>query len=88
MHQPRLALRSRGGDDHHLFNNNGTWWLRYSVSVDPRLNAVRRAASLGTACIAEARARRDVFLEHLDHHLRTSAAAPSRRLATDGRIAA
>jgi hypothetical protein len=39
---PEPALRFRGGDRHHLFNNHGTWFLRYCVRDAAWLKAERR----------------------------------------------
>lgn len=66
MQKPELALRYRGGDRHHLFDNNGTWFIRYSVRDARWLKADRRiTASLGTKNLNEARARRDAFFARL-----------------------
>ena len=66
---PELALRYRGGDRHHLFDNNGTWFVRYSVREATWLKADRRiVASLGTKDPAVARERRDAFFTHLKLH--------------------
>ena len=45
---------------HHLWNNNGTWWVHYTVHFDHRKRRVRR--SLGTRSLADAKARRDALL--------------------------
>lgn len=63
--RPELVLRSRGGLNHHLYNNNGSLWVSYSVRLDPRHCAVRRRESLGTADWAVARDRRDALFAHL-----------------------
>lgn len=64
-----LALRFRGGDRHHLFNNHGTWFVRYSVREARWLKADHRVAvSLGTKDLALARERRDAFFAHLRLH--------------------
>ncbi len=44
--------------DHHLWNNNGTWWIHYTLHLpDYTKRRVRR--SLSTRRSAEARRRRD-----------------------------
>jgi len=47
--------------DHHLWNNNGTWWCHYTVHPTS-LTKQRIRASLGTKNVAEARLRRDRLL--------------------------
>ena len=46
---------------HHLWNNNGTWWIHFTVHFDHRKRRVRK--SLKTALLAEAIERRDALLE-------------------------
>ena len=47
--------------DHHLWDNNGTWWCHYTVHLpDYRKQRVRQ--SLGTRDLREARRRRDAVL--------------------------
>ena len=77
MNQPsEPALRFRGGDRHHLFNNHGTWFLRYCVRDAAWLKAERRlTASLGTKDLAVAQERRDVFFAHLRLQRELSAGA-------------
>jgi hypothetical protein len=42
-----LAIRlNPGNPDHHLWNNNGTWWCHYTVHPTPLTNSASRAASL------------------------------------------
>jgi hypothetical protein len=62
MNECKLAVRvGRGNRNHHLWNNNGTWWCHYTLHrPDFTKHRVRR--SLGTAELAEARHRRDSFL--------------------------
>ncbi|MFM8890700.1 MAG: hypothetical protein ACKOTB_03580 [Planctomycetia bacterium] len=45
---------------HHLWCNNGTWWVHYTVHFDQRKRRVRR--SLRTRSLAEAIVRRDSLL--------------------------
>jgi hypothetical protein len=60
MHQ--LSLRvNPANPNHHLWNNNGTWFIHYVVHPTPfTKDRIRR--SLGTKSLAEARARRDAIL--------------------------
>jgi hypothetical protein len=44
--------------DHNLWNNNGTFWCRFTVHY-PDYTAGRVAKSLNTSNLAEARLRRD-----------------------------
>jgi hypothetical protein len=53
--------------DHHLWNNNGTWWIHYTLHLpDYTKHRVRR--SLGTRHSRTARARRDQILAELLSH--------------------
>ena len=60
-----LSLRGlHNGPDHHLWNNNGTWWCHYTAhSQDYRAVRVRR--SLRTRILDTARNRRDALLKCL-----------------------
>jgi len=63
---PRGFLSSRVDPDnerHHLWLNNGTWWVHYTLNFDFRTRRVRR--SLGTKCLAEAICRRDTLFQWL-----------------------
>jgi hypothetical protein len=57
-----LAIRlNPGNPDHHLWNNNGTWFVHYTIH--PTLVTKQRIrASLGTKNLTEARSRRDQLL--------------------------
>jgi len=59
---PRLSIRVQGGNPlHHLWNNNGTWWIHYTVHPDACTKArVRR--SLRTHDLTTALQRRDEIL--------------------------
>lgn len=84
--KPELVLRFRGGDRHHLFNNNGTWYVRYSVREAAWLKADRRVAvSLGTRDLAVARERRDALLAQLK--LQSAVGQPADLAAVEGRAA-
>ena len=51
-------------ENHHLWNNHGTWFLHYTVHPTPfTKERVRR--SLGTPRLDVARERRDAFFAHL-----------------------
>jgi hypothetical protein len=57
-----LAIRlNPGNPDHHLWNNNGTWFVHYTIHPTP-LTKQRVRASLQTKNLAEARLRRDQLL--------------------------
>ena len=58
----QFSLRTNPANpNHHLWNNNGTWFIHYVVHPTPfTKERVRR--SLGTKCLEEARARRDALL--------------------------
>lgn len=45
---------------HHIWLNNGTWWVHYTLHFGHRKRRVRR--SLGTGELAEAVRRRDDLL--------------------------
>ncbi|MDC3335378.1 hypothetical protein OAV71_02620 [Opitutales bacterium] len=54
-----LALRiDKENLNHHLWNNNGTWWIHYTIYPTP-VTAERIRQSLKTRILSEARKRRD-----------------------------
>lgn len=55
--------------NHHLWNNNGTWFIHYTV-YPTVFTKERHRASLGTHDLEAARAARDVILEGLEHYSR------------------
>ena len=59
---PRLSIRVQGENPlHHLWNNNGTWWIHYTIHPDACTKArIRR--SLRTHDLATAIVRRDEVL--------------------------
>jgi len=59
---PSLRVDHRN-DTHHLWCNNGTWWVHYTVHFDHRKRRVRR--SLKTRQLDEARLRRDALLHRI-----------------------
>jgi hypothetical protein len=64
---PSLSLRiDPKNPDHHLWNNNGTWWLHLSLREQPWLKARRLRQSLATACRRTARQRRDAIIAQLE----------------------
>jgi len=59
---PQLSLRTnRTNPNHHLWNNNGTWYICYTV-CEPGLSGTRRRESLRTKSITTARRLRDRVL--------------------------
>ncbi len=54
------SRRRRHGPNHHLYSNNGTWWLQVTVHRGPIAERVRR--SLQTGDVDLARQRRDRVL--------------------------
>lgn len=65
MNEEKLAIRvDETNPDHHLWNNNGTWWVHYTVHPDA-LTSVRRRKSLRTKCLDHAREVRDQLLVSL-----------------------
>ena len=62
MNSSKIALRINAANpNHHLWNNNGTWFVHYTVHPTP-LTKQRIRASLQTKDLAQARARRDKLL--------------------------
>ena len=61
----RLSVRDGAGNpDHHLYNNNGVWWLHYTIHL-PGYTGERIRESLRTRNGREARVRRDRRLAEL-----------------------
>jgi len=59
---PQLSLRTNlENPNHHLWNNNGTWFIHYVVHPTP-FTKERIRKSLGTKSLTEARTRRDAIL--------------------------
>jgi hypothetical protein len=48
--------------NHHLWNNNGTWWIHFTIHFGHRKRRIRR--SLKTRSLADAIDRRDRVLAH------------------------
>ena len=54
-----MSSRQRfAGENHHLWNNNGTWWF-HGTFHKPDGTAERVRTSLRTKCVREARRKRD-----------------------------
>ncbi len=63
-----LAVRTNPENrNHHLYNNNGTWWIHFHVH-GPDFTKSRIRESLGTHCLKTARELRDVALAHMALH--------------------
>jgi hypothetical protein len=61
MSTSKIAVRIGTNPNHHLWNNNGTWWLHYTEHL-PDYTKRRVRLSLQTHSIKAARAIRDVLL--------------------------
>ena len=62
---PVLRIRvSADNPNHHLWNNNGTWFLHYTVYPTP-FTKERIRRSLGTKDLNVDRERRDSFFQQL-----------------------
>ncbi len=62
MNEGQLAVRvNPANSNHHLWNNNGTWFVHYTRH-EPGFTKIRCRHSLRTKSVAEARRRRDVIL--------------------------
>ena len=59
---PQLSVRvNPGNPNHHLWNNNGTWFIHYVIYPTP-ITKERIRRSLKTKSVDEARAIRDAVL--------------------------
>ena len=61
MNHTKIAIRIGSNPNHHLWNNNGTWWLHYTEHL-PNYTKRRVRVSLHTHNVRAARAIRDVLL--------------------------
>jgi hypothetical protein len=62
MNSSKIVLRINAANpNHHLWNNNGTWWCHYTEYPTP-FTKQRIRASLGTKSLIQARSRRDRLL--------------------------
>ena len=60
----RKNVGAQSNRNHHLWNNNGTWWLHRTIYPTP-ITKQRIRQSLNTKDVAAARDRRDAILRHL-----------------------
>lgn len=61
----RLNIRiSRNSPNHHLWNNNGTWWIKFTMRSENG-STQRMSRSLKTGAVEKARTRRDGILRAL-----------------------
>ncbi len=60
---PGIRVRAEN-ENHHLWNNHGTWFLHYTVHPTP-FTKERIRRSLGTKDVTIARERRDSFFAQL-----------------------
>ena len=51
--------------NHNLWNNNGTWWIHYTLHL-PNYTSKRIRNNLGTDDIITARMKRDMILHDLN----------------------
>ncbi len=64
---PALSLRTNPSNpNHHLWNNNGTWYAAYTI-LTSSFTAERIRTSLKTKNLAEARKKRDELLRKIGH---------------------
>ena len=62
---PILSLRNDERNlNHHLWNNNGTWYIAYTVLSSP-ITTERVRHSLNTKCILIARKKRDSLFKEV-----------------------
>jgi hypothetical protein len=72
------SLRYRGGQEHHLWQKRGIWFVRYSVISSGAGKAHRRVCrSLGTRDRLIARRRRDEILANTVGHAGSPPLPPS-----------
>ena len=63
MNNETLAIRVTDNPDHHLWLNNGTWFVHFTLHASDYTKR-RMRLSLKTHDIVEARRRRDRLLKH------------------------
>jgi hypothetical protein len=69
-----LAVRIDDANrNHHIWNNNGTWWVHYTIYPTP-VTAERRRRSLRTNDASTARVRRDALFLELSFEVESKAA--------------
>jgi len=65
MNGTRTVVRVNGSNaKHHLWNNNGMWWIHYTRHL-PDFTKQRVRQSLKTRDLATAQSRRDKIFEQL-----------------------
>jgi hypothetical protein len=75
---PGIRVRSEN-ENHHLWNNHGTWFLHYTVHPTP-FTKERIRRSLGTKEVNVARERRDTFFAQLaSEAAKNAATTPARK---------
>jgi len=58
--KPALRINT-DNPDHHIYNNNGVWWIHYTLHLAD-YTAQRVRESLSTRDLNTARLRRDLYL--------------------------
>ena len=62
---PILSLRAGESNlNHHIWNNNGTWYIAYTVLSSP-ITTERVRYSLNTKCVLIARKKRDSLFKEV-----------------------
>jgi hypothetical protein len=81
----KISLRiDPNNPNHHLWNNQGTWWIHCTLHrFDHTAHRLRR--SLQTRCIEEARKRRDQLLAALAAEAEANRSIQSAETATVAR---
>jgi hypothetical protein len=65
MNSPKIVLRiNTANPNHHLYNNNGTWWCHYTEHR-PDFTKRRIRLSLQTPSLPAARAKRDRWFSEI-----------------------
>jgi hypothetical protein len=77
---PAAVRINEANPNHHLWNNNGTWFMHYTIHPT-LLTKERIRRSLGTKDIKLARERRDEVLGLLAKDSTAAVAVPARRVA-------
>jgi hypothetical protein len=75
MEQQKVVIRvAKTNRNHHIWLNNGTWWVAYTVHR-PDYTKVRVRQSLRTKCADTARFERDRLFRRLNTDAEVSLAA-------------
>lgn len=65
MQERILSIRVQGDNpNHHLWNNNGTWFVHYTV-YPTSVTKERIRESLNTKSLEEARIKRDLIFKNI-----------------------